>query len=95
MPITMPVQIRDRVWIITPPSLLGSAGQVNYAAANGWMDGWAADARGVGAAASSVQWGAWGGTGMAAGKPGVLARTLRLGIGKTVQVDSPISSTPC
>ncbi len=40
-------------------SPLGTAGQAAYAAANGALDGWAADAAARGCPAVSVQWGAW------------------------------------
>ena len=47
-------------------SLLGSAGQAAYAAANGSMDGWAAAAAAKGCTAISVQWGAWAAPGVRA-----------------------------
>ena len=59
--------------------LLGSAGQANYAAANAVLDAWASVQLGQGVAAVSMQWGAWGGAGMAEGP--VLARLARLGMG--------------
>jgi acyl transferase domain-containing protein/acyl carrier protein len=42
-------------------SSLGSPGQANYAAANAWMDGWAASARhtSIGGIVTSIQWGPW------------------------------------
>ena len=45
--------------------LLGSAGQAAYACANGALDGMAESLRAHGLAATSVQWGAWAGQGMA------------------------------
>ena len=66
-------------------SLLGAAGQANYAAANGGLDRWAAAAQAAGSPSVSAQWGAWGGAGvggMAASDPGgVLSRMRRLGFG--------------
>ena len=42
-------------------ALLGSAGQANYSAANGALDGLAAQWGAEGKAVSSVQWGPWAG----------------------------------
>ena len=40
-------------------SLFGSAGQGNYAAANGAMEAWASSQASCGLATTAVQWGAW------------------------------------
>ena len=44
-------------------SLLGTAGQANYAAANAGLDAWAAAQQSAGCVAKAVQWGAWSSTG--------------------------------
>ena len=44
-------------------SLLGTAGQANYAAANAGLDAWAAAQQSAGRVAKAIQWGAWSSTG--------------------------------
>jgi len=62
-------------------SLLGSPGQTNYAAANSLLDSLASAAQNCGMKATSVQWGAWAGAGMAAHDASTAARVERLGMG--------------
>jgi acyl transferase domain-containing protein/NADPH:quinone reductase-like Zn-dependent oxidoreductase/acyl carrier protein len=62
-------------------SLLGSPGQTNYSAANSLLDSLAGAAQVYGVAATSVQWGAWAGAGMAAHDASTAVRVERLGMG--------------
>ena len=52
----------------TGVSLLGSRGQSNHAAANGFVDGLAHYRQSLGLPAVSVNWGAWSGAGAAVDK---------------------------
>jgi len=60
-------------------SLLGGAGQGNYASANAYLDSWAYDQQLSGSSVKSVQWGAWASSGMASDS--VLRRLERIGQG--------------
>jgi acyl carrier protein len=62
-------------------ALLGSPGQANYSAANAALDAAAQRAQQSGVAATSVQWGAWAGAGMAVQEASTAARLERLGMG--------------
>ena len=61
-------------------ALLGSPGQGNYSAANSLLDGMASVAQQQGTNATSVQWGAWAGAGMAANDASTKARIERTGL---------------
>jgi len=74
--------MRSSVMFSSIASLLGSGGQSNYVAANGWLDAFARVGGSQGRTATSVQWGAWGGgDGMAANDAGTIQRMERLGVG--------------
>ena len=63
-------------------SLLGSAGQANYCAANDWLDESARKDAKQGHKTSSLQWGVWLGCGgMASNGQTNLKRLKRLGVG--------------
>ena len=62
-------------------ALLGSPGQANYSAANAALDAAAQRAQQAGIAATSMQWGAWAGAGMAVQDASTAARLERLGMG--------------
>ncbi|MFI5833581.1 type I polyketide synthase [Micromonospora sp. NPDC051300] len=60
--------------------VLGSAGQGNYAAANAFLDAFAAWRRDLGLPATAVAWGAWAADGMAAASAELTARLTRGGV---------------
>ena len=68
-------------------SLLGSPGQASYSAANATLDGMAGLWAGQGCCAVSIQWGPWGGGGMASQDAGTQARMAKFGIGMLNPVD--------
>lgn len=59
-------QLDHFVLFSSAASLIGSAGQVNYATANAFLDGLAHYRRSIGLSGLSINWAAWQNTGMAA-----------------------------
>ena len=70
---------QSTVYFSSIASLLGNAGQTSYAAANAALDAVAAAQHAQGAPTCAVQWGAWAGSGMAAGGD-LAARLQRAGL---------------
>lgn len=62
-------------------SFSGAAGQATYAAANGVLDAWSHAHQGAGLPAVAVQWGNWGGGGMAVKNKGFIERMEKMGLG--------------
>ena len=60
--------------------VIGSAGQGNYAAANAFLDAFAAWRRDLGLPATAIAWGAWSADGMAAASAELTARLTRGGV---------------
>ncbi|TDC24916.1 SDR family NAD(P)-dependent oxidoreductase [Streptomyces sp. 8K308] len=62
-------------------SLIGNPGQVSYAAANAWLDGFAAWRTARGLPTLAVNWGPWGETGVATGFAGRGYETISTEVG--------------
>ena len=76
---TVASPIKSTVYFSSLSALLGTAGQVNYAAANEALNSVAEAQHASGLASVSISWGAWT-TGMAIKDPQMLARFERVGI---------------
>lgn len=70
----------QQIFFSSVASLLGSAGQASYSLANAALDATAVSSRASGVPATSIQWGAWAGAGMAANEA-VARKVNRLGLG--------------
>jgi acyl transferase domain-containing protein/acyl carrier protein len=81
--LTQDIPLDFFVMFSSAASLLGSAGQGNYVAANAFLDSLAYSRRKQGLAAASINWGPWGQAGMAAS---VQDRLSRQGL-KPIQVE--------
>ncbi|QDZ22808.1 polyketide synthase [Chloropicon primus] len=68
-------------------SLLGSAGQSNYSAANAYLDTWSSAMESQGGCATSIQWGAWSGGGMALQSSSTSSRLERVGMQSLTSVE--------
>ena len=77
---TLDLQLQFFTVFSSIASVWGSGGMAHYAAANHFLDGLVAYRRQQGRVANAIQWGPWGGGGMAAGDAGDQAekRGLRL-----------------
>ena len=73
--------LQQQVLFSSIAALYGSPGQLNYSGANAVLDAMAHAGRASGMPMLSVQWGAWGGSGMATRDAGTARRMKRLGIG--------------
>lgn len=78
---SMPVPLRVTQLFSSLASFSGAAGQATYAAANGVLDAWAQEAQASGRPVVAVQWGNWGGGGMAVANKGFIDRMERMGLG--------------
>ena len=74
------IEARSQVFFSSIASLLGSAGQGNYAAANGAVDAIARRRRRSGVDVASIQFGPWARGGMATRHSSTLARLRAIGI---------------
>ena len=79
--------VQHQVLFSSIAALYGSPGQLNYSGANSVLDAMAHAQRMMGVGVVSIQWGAWGGSGMAMRDSGTARRMGRMGIGMLGAVD--------
>ena len=72
--------VHSQLMFSSVASLLGSAGQSNYSAANAYLDTWSSAMESQGGCATSIQWGGWSSGGMALRDASTTARLERAGM---------------
>ena len=72
--------VHSQLMFSSVASLLGSPGQSNYSAANAYLDAWSSAVESQGGCATSIQWGAWSGGGMALQNSSTTNRLERFGL---------------
>ena len=88
--LTQNLELDHFVMFSSAASLVGSVGQVNYAAANGFLDAIAHYRHQLGLPALSINWGAWAGAGLAA-DDAVRQRLKKAGI-PTIQPETGLAA---